>query len=594
MPTSIRSKLLLYAAVLLVLPTLAYGLLTFRAAKDALEPSLHDHLADDADTVKAALKQLLDGHIRNTVTWTGVDVMRELVVNDIDKSVSLFLEDLKHHYGAYLDLMALDPEGSCIASSNPAFIGRNLSLATAGLPSRGIDGVRVSRRVTWSKDHGEYYLGITATIPDPDSRNGDLGLLLVFLDTRVFQSVVLPKAGHGYVNLRLLDEERREIAGPEPRPARLRSWDIQPPSGVTFDSRSSPLLYEASDSEGRKFTISEVGLGTTDMLPDLGWTVTAAKPTKATMAPVVRMGRQMMFFGSGVTLFGLALAWLISSSISEPIKRLTTIASRIADKGTLEAIPDPISSDEVGELTLSFQKMVRNVAAAHDDLLQSAKLAFLGEMAAGIAHDVRTPLGIIKNSAQLIERRMKASDDAEGQEFARFICEETDRLNSVVTGLLDYARHDPPERGSADINAIVEKSINMLGTEAASKSVALRCDLDDSLPQVYCDSSQIQQVLLNLLMNAIQACGKGGWVRISTSRDDDGVRVVVKDNGPGMPDDVLQNVFSPFYSKREGGIGLGLAIVQRIVASHHGNIRACNAPDGGAEFTVTLPEYDSA
>ena len=126
----------------------------------------------------------------------------------------------------------------------------------------------------------------------------------------------------------------------------------------------------------------------------------ATIPTDLALAPVRHVRNRVLLFGSAVTIAGLALAWLLATNIARPIDRLTQITTRIAEQGSLERIPDPTSHDEVGALTRAFQRMVENISAAHEDLVQSAKLAFLGELSAGIAHEIRTPLGIIKNSAR--------------------------------------------------------------------------------------------------------------------------------------------------------------------------------------------------
>jgi two-component system sensor histidine kinase HydH len=243
----------------------------------------------------------------------------------------------------------------------------------------------------------------------------------------------------------------------------------------------------------------------------------------------------------------------------------------------------------VGELSRSFETMVKNVAAAQNDLIQSSKLAFLGELAAGIAHDIRTPLGIIKNSAQLIERRAVLAHDDESREFARFIEDEADRLNASVNMLLDVARPAALHKTPCDLAQIVKRVVQFLRSEALAHKVELSALAAPGLPELDCDADQIYQALLNLVVNALQACEPGGRVEVGAVATDGGLEVVVSDTGHGISESIRENLFLPFVSEKAGGVGLGLAVVKRIVSAHAGWLDARNREAGGAQFRVWLP-----
>ncbi len=628
---SIRGKLLLYAAVILILPTLIYGLLVYRSARDVLEPTIREQLADEALRVESALREFLIGHAQHVRGWAHIDIMREIVVHDVDKTISQFLEAARADYG-YLDLMVFDGKGLCRASSNPAQLGKTfVEIAPHSVSSSGDEG-----RIAYSPDHAAFYMKFVAPVPDPDRDGYYLGTLIALLDRSALEDVVNAGRKRGLMEVLLLDGEGRILAGESPPPG---SQELPRRAGYGGRSRhisgAAPVVYNRMDSDGREFIVGEVALRENSALPKLDWHVLAMMPRDTALAPVVGVRNRVFIFGSFVTLIGLVLAWIISSNISKPIKDLTEITTRIADKGALETIPDPHSADEVGQLTLSFQKMVDKLSAAQEELIQSAKLAFLGEMAAGIAHEIRTPLGIIKNSAQLIERRLEPLDDAEGAEFARFIYEETDRLNGFVTDVLNFSRPAPPQKSEADVAAIATRALHVLKAEAAKKEVTLHNRIEGETPLLMCDSGQIYQVFLNIVMNAIQACEPGGNVEVSATllngpgersgtrgssgHDGEGgharhiagneaaggsggngaagdsalsgpvLEISICDDGPGISEELRDTLFTPFSSKREGGIGLGLAIVQRIVTAHGGEIEAGNRPEGGARFRVRLP-----
>ncbi len=585
---TIRTKLLLYAAAVLVVPTIIYGLLTYTVARRALQPSLQEELADDASTVKIATQELLAAHVQNVATWARLDFMREMVIHDIDKTISRFLEGVKQDYGVYLDLLAIDETGVCRAASSAVRIGERPELPdTSFVGSAGI-GVPV---VGYAAELGRHYIALSARIPDPDHPDRRLGRLVALLDMASLRDVVRAKAGHHTVKLRLIDGARRVLAGPEEPTVlgQLATWQPRTSAAPRYQAGRRPVVYTARSPNGVEFQVAEAGLDPYRTLPDLDWSVIATIPTDLALAPVRHVRNRVLLFGSSVTIAGLALAWLLATNIARPIDRLTQITTRIAEQGSLERIPDPTSHDEVGTLTRAFQRMVENISAAHEELVQSAKLAFLGELSAGIAHEIRTPLGIIKNSAQLLERRVSQRGDEQGVEFARFIQEESDRLNGVVTGLLDFARPAPLETAPTDVGSIAARAVEFLSTQAAAKRVTLRCENAPALPDTECDGRQIYQVCLNLVLNAIQACRSGDEVVVRTAPAAGGVEIVVSDTGPGIPDEIQEHLFAPFATKREGGIGLGLAIVQRIVTAHRGRIDARNREQGGAEFRVWLP-----
>lgn len=587
---TIRTKLIGYAAVVLFVPLLLYGTLAFTTARATLTPSLRAQLAHDTAGVKIAVQELLAGQIQNVRTWAHLDIMADVADGDRNRRISEFLEEVTRDYGVFLDVFVLDSSERCVASSWHDQIGK--SYATESREFLGDQG-KPRPDVAYSAEHGAFYLGLAATIGYPDEHGARLGTIIAMLDRAVLDAIVQPLPGNGNVDLLLVNADRRILAGPSRAylKAHLPLWQVSSDSPDYVDG-TPPLVYSATSSSNQSLIVSEVGLEEYRALPDLDWSVIAALPSDVAMAPVLDVRKRIFLLGSFVGLIGLILARALSSNISRPIKELTSITKRIAHEGALERIPDPTSSDEIGELTHAFQTMVENVSAAHHEVVNSSKLAFLGELAAGIAHDIRTPLGIIKNSAQLLERRAIKFDDTTHAEFARFILEEADRLSATVDSLLDYARPAKLTKETVDINATIERTARFLSSEAASKDVRIKVVPDHSADSVLCDAGQVYQVTLNLVVNAIQACEPGGTVEIRTNRDDDGVEIVVSDTGCGISEEIRDSLFTPFVSKRKGGVGLGLAIVQRIIAAHGGKIEATNRRSGGARFRVWIPNHN--
>jgi two-component system, NtrC family, sensor histidine kinase HydH len=223
------------------------------------------------------------------------------------------------------------------------------------------------------------------------------------------------------------------------------------------------------------------------------------------------------------------------------------------------------------------------------------RLAALGEMAAGLAHEIRNPLGAIKASAQYLSEE---EDPGPGGEFLDIIVDEVDRLNRVVSSFLDYARPSEGDPEPIDVNATVDRTMQLLRPECAAAAVRAELLLDPDLPKVRIDVEQLRQVLINLVQNALQAMEGGGQLTVETGSREHRrlhvqvrreVEIRVRDTGPGIDENVLKNLFVPFVTTKSRGTGLGLAISQRIINAAGGIIEARSAPGHGTTFIVRLP-----
>ncbi len=265
-----------------------------------------------------------------------------------------------------------------------------------------------------------------------------------------------------------------------------------------------------------------------------------------------------------------------------------------------DRLSEAFSSDEirlVAGIAAQAATVVEN-SELFERLKERDRLSALGEMAAGLAHEIRNPLGAIKAAGQLLS---PGDVDEEQREMVQVIIEEVDRLDGVVRQFLDYAR---PYRGRLqpmDVAPVVERLAMLLRAEERDPPVRVQVDLAADLPPVLGDGDQLLQVCLNLARNACEAMAEtGGELKLSTALVSeraadrpDGVRrrveIRVRDTGPGIPDDVRRNLFVPFFTTKKGGTGLGLAISQRIVQNHGGDITVHSRPGRGATMTVRLP-----
>jgi two-component system, NtrC family, sensor histidine kinase HydH len=222
-----------------------------------------------------------------------------------------------------------------------------------------------------------------------------------------------------------------------------------------------------------------------------------------------------------------------------------------------------------------------------DKLHQSERMATLGEMIASVSHEIKNPLGIIRSTADLLEKKVVQFDPQ--NQFASVIREEANRLNRIVTEFLDFARPQIPRINPVRIETILEKNLRFLEPELVRHSIAIQRDFVPESPTIQVDQDLLYRAFLNILLNAIQAMPQGGTIWIRVRYDTQGVGIEFKDSGSGLSQETLTKAFKPFYTTKEKGSGLGLAIVKNIIEAHKGTIQMVNSETGGTSVHITLP-----
>ncbi|MFO7262333.1 MAG: ATP-binding protein [bacterium] len=218
--------------------------------------------------------------------------------------------------------------------------------------------------------------------------------------------------------------------------------------------------------------------------------------------------------------------------------------------------------------------------------MESDRLALVGGLVSGVAHELNNPLGAISNFAELL---LSGNLDPDSREMVETIGREARRAGEIVRNLLGFARRSETTRREVSLADIVNRTLALRVYDQRRNRIEVVLDLPPDLPEVWGDANQLQQVLLNLIVNAEQAIGQDGRITIRGRAAGKMVELVVEDTGPGIPPSALPRLFEPFYTSKPNGTGLGLAITHRIVTDHGGTIEACNVDGSGARFTVTLP-----
>lgn len=252
-----------------------------------------------------------------------------------------------------------------------------------------------------------------------------------------------------------------------------------------------------------------------------------------------------------------------------------------------------------------YQALAENLTRANEELKKAQeearraeRLAALGQLSAGLAHEIRNPLGVIKGSAEILSQKL-ASSDALAQELSSYIYTEVNRLSALVTRFLDFARPSRLELNPVDMPSLLERALKSIAEKITAGNINVRRDYASGLPPVMADEQLCDQVFTNLLSNACEAMGeKGGELKVRIFPRDSGFRhevmVEIEDSGPGIPADLREQIFNPFFTTKKTGVGLGLAIVTKIVDAHGGAVHVKSEPGRGACFQVSLPQAEKS
>jgi two-component system NtrC family sensor kinase len=318
------------------------------------------------------------------------------------------------------------------------------------------------------------------------------------------------------------------------------------------------------------------------------------------------------------TVAMIVLGYRLSQSIARPILRLRSMAQAVAS-GDLDQQSGLRRPDEIGDLAVAFDvmterlqtrtaeaerlygeavdrnrqlaEMYERLQLAQMQLIQSEKLAAVGQLTAGIVHDVKNPLAVIKGMAEELLEDSNGRPDV--HEAVQVIRDNATRANSIVTDLLKFARQSTPELVRRDLRETLEGALRLTGYLLRKGSIRLEQKLPARPVNVTYDAQQIEQVLINLIQNAVQAMPQGGTLHIQLASRHGGAEVRLRDSGTGIPAEVLPRIFDPFFTtKVEGqGTGMGLSVSYGIVSRHGGRIDVESQVNKGTTFTILLPEH---
>jgi two-component system NtrC family sensor kinase len=285
----------------------------------------------------------------------------------------------------------------------------------------------------------------------------------------------------------------------------------------------------------------------------------------------------------------ILMVFFAAKVLSDPIRHMTEVIRDIK-RGQFNRKMELTSRDELGELAITFNRMTNNLQRNREleaNLAQQGKMASLGILSSGVAHEINNPLGVILGYAGYIENKLDPEDP--NYHFIHEIKRESKRCKKIVQDLLNYSRTPKPVFAETDLNRLLDQIVSFAANHTDLHGVKIVKKFDNDLPLLWLDGDQIRQVAINLILNAGAAMSEGGQLTVSTRREQDDVVMSFADTGSGISEDDLERIFEPFFTTKDRGTGLGLPITKQIIEQHHGSIRMSSRLKQGTTVIIHLP-----
>ncbi len=416
------------------------------------------------------------------------------------------------------------------------------------------------------------------------------GIVVIDVDHKAIQDIIrsIEVGEEGYAFL--VDEIGRTIAHPHFAPYEYGPEKYSDPSmaDLVLEMNQGAIGWKSYIYEG------EEKLAAFAPVTGMGWSLAATIPSSEFMKEAALIRKQVLNMVLLILVFSFVSVSLLSYYLLKPVRDLVTATNRISGGDLSQEIPVR-SSDELGDLTIAFNRMVRNLSRIQAELVHSEKLISLGRLSAGVAHEIRNPLNAMKGAVTFLRRRR--ADDPLIREYTGLVSEEIDRLNVFVTDFLTFARQSKPKRVPTDINHLILSAQELFEEHIRGRKIAFHNELDPDMPPLLVDPHQMEQVIINLILNAMDAMPDGGEIRFSSGVLWKGIpikglpraRIVIRDQGTGIPEESMKSVFDPFFSTKDTGTGLGLPLSLGIVESHEGIIRIENRERLGTRVIIEWP-----
>jgi two-component system, NtrC family, sensor histidine kinase HydH len=575
--------------LIVVVPGGVFGWIAISNGRRALTETIGRQLAEEARSGADSLAATLNGELNDLRTFAHQDLMREIRIGDLDKRISAFLVAVKSGDQSILELRVTDSAGRIVAASDPSSIGRTdppVAGASTAPPAESLRGP-----LRWA---GGSALEVSVPVPDPDRSGDSLGRLTALYDW-AHQTGALGQIRQDLHEMNLeadivITDGSGVVIGGAVEPG------TRAPIGRDLRAAGWTTLADAQGRPSSGFAVEPAARALVgySRVPGAApaWTILVMQPLSRALQPVRAMTLRLGIGLAAALALALGLAIVLADRVARPLRELTRATREISSGEPAAVAIATRSRDEVGQLTAAFNQMSVDLRRAQSEVLEAAKFAFVGELAAGVAHQVRTTLGVLRSSAEILQPSLGARD-AEAAELIQIMLDEIEHLDGVVTQLLDLGRPRQLAIDRISLRDVLFRAADFAEPQARAKSVTIR-RVGGEGTLALCDEGQMYEVALNLIVNAVQVVPTGGEVALVMLPKSGGfVGFEVRDNGPGIPEDIRQKIFLPFFTRREGGIGLGLTVVQRVIQEHKGKLSVESIVGAGSVFRVELPAAGS-
>jgi signal transduction histidine kinase len=596
-------KLMLLFLVFALVPLCSVGVLSIRTAEELILRMATNQIEQVVADKAALLERWITERKADVEVIAGSSILRSM---DSEQIIP-YLDLVRNKYKVYGDISVLSLDGNTIyhsPGSVPALVGgqESVNLETGKLSMSDI---------TMGPYRRESYFRISAPL---FAHSGDLaGVVSASVGTGTILSFVLRVSLGETGECYLVNRNGTFLAHKEP--GRILNENIA--QSESFKNIFSAQKHRVTYIDYRGIEV----IGASMMVGGTDWALVVEQDRDEAFHSVSEL-RQYIVLGISLSLLGaLVSAWLLSRYVATPIRRLSKAADSLA-RGEFERvnIETTTRGDEVGLLYDAFGKMARQLQDRQQRLeekvtrreaelketdvrlkrteeaaARSQQLASLGQLAAGVAHEIRTPLTSLKMFLQSIESELEISSDYE--EDFEVAMKQVKRMEATINRFLDFARPQAPVFTEVDVRELIEDALLVAGPRAKQQETLIGIDIGDSLPRIRGDRKQLEEALLNLMINGLEAVGLRGELNIKAGTNGplvegelkEFIRIDISDSGPGIEKDYIPSLFDPFFTTKSTGTGLGLSIVDTTLRRHGGGVCVESSVGGGATFSLLIP-----
>lgn len=488
------------------------------------------------------------------------------------------------------------------AMDNVLTVSRNQGISrgkssVAGLEVKGIRETDFSSfhisPIVKSSDASKYFIHLSK--PICNAQNHFAGAVIFDLEytwvMKLVQKIHIGNQGYAF----LVDKYGRTIAHPSFLPYEYDLTRYEDPNLREF------IIHMLSGKSGwMRFYDQGEKAAAFSPIPSMNWSLAVGIPIDEFRREAERLRWNTLLVVFIMIFLSTVIVIFLSFRVIRPIRNLVMATEQVASGDLNREIPVQ-SKDELGLLTVSFNRMIRSLREIQNELVASEKLISMGRLSAGVAHEIRNPLNAMKGAVVYLKRRR--SDDALVMKYAAIILEEVERLSEFVTEFLLFAKQSEPRKLPTDLNEMLRTTRTLFENEFQGHGIEVMETLDNGLPIVMMDPQQMEQVFLNVFINAGHAMHGGGRLEIisrwesldaateevETEKISGAACILIVDNGTGIVEGDLKYIFDPFYSTKESGTGLGLPISLSIVENHGGNLKISSIKGRGTTVFIKLP-----